>query len=99
MLQAQKIFSVCTVYTSEAHVWQWITDSRYAKTVSIIGKPYYGKARTTFEILNEDQMFIKRFYLYDENARKIELFLEPGKYFIRANSGQKRGEVYGLRID
>ena len=71
----------------------------YAKTVSIIGKPYYGKARTTFEILNEDQMFIKRFYLYDENARKIELFLEPGKYFIRANSGQKRGEVYGLRID
>ena len=70
-----------------------------AKTVSIIGKPYYGKARTTFEILNEDQMFIKRFYLYDENARKIELFLEPGKYFIRANSGQRRGEVYGLRIE
>lgn len=96
-VEAINYFPYSRNYSSQYHYYAFTVP--YARNVSIVSKPYYGKARTTFEILNEDQVYINRVYLYDENARRLDTYLAPGKYYIRVRCGQRSGEVYGLRIE
>lgn len=71
----------------------------YAQNVSVVVKPYSQNINTTFEILSEDQTHISKFYLYRENSLTHNLYLNPGKYYVRASCGQRAGEVYGLRVN
>lgn len=71
----------------------------YSRSVYIVAKPYSKNIKTSFDILNADQVNIDRIYVYDENAKGKSLYLNSGKYFIRVNSDQRDGAVYGIKVE
>lgn len=56
------------------------------------------KGTCRFEILDIDERVISSVYVYNKIAEK-QLYLAPGKYYVRAYRYDKDGTVYKLRVE
>lgn len=70
----------------------------YTGNVSIVGIPYVNNI-LEFEILDADQVRVKGMNIYDTESKRMNLYLRPGKYYIRVGVNHKMGAVYGVKVE